>query len=261
MQDRVVSFPAGSLVRPGYNALMVEFRRSRTSVAAATVAALLLASAAWAQPPVARPQPPPKAPQASTPAAAPPQPGSTTSGKTGTTTTTAGPSTTTTPSGTSAAPTARPVSPTAAPAAPVAIPPVAAGTTGSAPVDNGPDPTVLGVQLFPNAQYFSSYDAGGAGQRFYLYGTSQPFADVVTYYRTILKDKGELVFDAPATHMFEVGKFRDDQVAFPPGVTVKDYTYGGSAGLTNPRSGATPQAFRTVIQIVPPATLPIARPR
>jgi hypothetical protein len=39
---------------------------------------------------------------------------------------------------------------------------------------------------------------------------------VVSYYRTVLKDKGELVFDAPATHMFEVGRFESD-VAFLPG--------------------------------------------
>src|SRR3972149_1573423 len=74
-------------------------------------------------------------------------------------------------------------------------------------------------------------------------------------------DKGELVFEAPATHMFEVGKFREDQVAFPPGVTVKDYTFGGSPGLAHPRLGGTPAAFPTVIQIVPPATAPAAPPR
>ena len=100
------------------------------------------------------------------------------------------------------------------------------------------------------------------GQRFYLFGTVQRFADVVDYYRTVLKDKGELVFELPATHMFEVGKFREDQVAFPPGVTVKDYTFGGSPGLANPKSGAHPAAFPTVIQIVPPRRrCPAARPR
>ena len=52
--------------------------------------------------------------------------------------------------------------------------------------------------------------------------------------------------------MFEVGKFREADVAFPPGVTVKDYTWGGSPGYTNPKPGATPAFFPTVIQIVPP---------
>jgi hypothetical protein len=101
------------------------------------------------------------------------------------------------------------------------------------------------------AQFLGSYDAG-MGQRFYLYGSGQAFADVVTYYRTMLKDRGELVFDEPATHMFEVGRFKESDVAFPPGVTVKDYTWGGSPGYMNPTLGAAPAFFPTVIQIVPP---------
>jgi hypothetical protein len=124
-----------------------------------------------------------------------------------------------------------------------------------------PTEAALGVPVLPNAQFMGSYDAGGAGQRFYLYGSVQTFADVVSYYRTVLKQKGELVFDIPATHMFEVGKFREDQVAFPPGVTVKDYTFGGAPGLANPKFGSTPVAFPTIIQIVPPAVAPPARPR
>jgi hypothetical protein len=105
--------------------------------------------------------------------------------------------------------------------------------------------------VLPGSQYLASYDAG-MGQTYCIYGSTQAFADVVTFYRTALKDRGELVFDAPATHMFEVGKFKETDVAFPPGVTVKDYTWGGSPGYMNPRLGATPPFFPTVIQIVPP---------
>jgi len=101
------------------------------------------------------------------------------------------------------------------------------------------------------AQYLESYDAG-LGQSFCLYGSAQTFTEVVMYYRTVLKDRGELVFDVPATHMFEVGRFKESEVAFPPGVTVKDYTAGGSPGYMNPRLDATPAFFPTVIQIVPP---------
>jgi hypothetical protein len=32
---------------------------------------------------------------------------------------------------------------------------------------------------------------------------------------------------------------------------VKDYTWAGSAGYINPKRGATPARFKTVIQIVP----------
>ena len=50
--------------------------------------------------------------------------------------------------------------------------------------------------------------------------------------------------------MFEVGRFRDETMAFPPGVTVKDWTAGGSQGY--PKRGAQPVRFPTVIMIVPP---------
>jgi hypothetical protein len=41
-------------------------------------------------------------------------------------------------------------------------------------------------------------------------------------------------------------------MAFPPGVTVKDWTWGGSEGYPNPRRGTQPQRFPTIIMIVPP---------
>jgi hypothetical protein len=74
---------------------------------------------------------------------------------------------------------------------------------------------------------------------------------LVTYYRTTLKDKGNLVFPDPPTHMFEVGKFSNETMAFPPGVTIKDFTWGGSQGYANPKPGAQPARFPSVIMIVP----------
>jgi hypothetical protein len=102
----------------------------------------------------------------------------------------------------------------------------------------------------PAMRYLESYDAGG-GQRFYLFGADAAFADVVSYYQKQLKVKGELVFDQPATHMFDTGRFREETMAFPPSVTVKDYTWGGMQGYPNPKTGAEPARFRTVVQIVP----------
>ena len=194
--------------------------RWRTALVTAAVLALATASAR-AQPPVARPQPPPAAPGARTPAPAP-------------------------------AETARPEAPPAA-AAPDTRPASPAGTTPAAAPegDAAPAPEQLNAPVFPTAAYLGSYDAG-RGQRFYLFGSSQSFAEIVLYYRSVLKDKGELVFEEPATHMFDVGRFREDDVAFPPGVTVKDYAIGGSPGLPNPKPGGTPAFFPTVIQIVPP---------
>ena len=54
--------------------------------------------------------------------------------------------------------------------------------------------------------------------------------------------------------MFEIGRFREETMAFPPGVTVKDYTWGNLKGYLNPKPGAQPERFPTVIQMVPAAT-------
>jgi len=136
-----------------------------------------------------------------------------------------------------------PVKPTA--------PPTASPTTPPAKPPATPQPDVnLGVTLYPGAQFLGSYDAG-RGQKFYLYGTTASFAAIVAFYREILKRSGDVVFDAPATHVFETGRFREETMAFPPSVTVKDYTWGGGAGYLNPKPGAKPARFPTIIQIVP----------
>ena len=108
----------------------------------------------------------------------------------------------------------------------------------------------LGVPIHESAQYITSFDAG-RGQRFYLYGTNASFAEIVQYYRTALKQRGDLVFPQPPIHQFDIGRFREETMAFPPSVTVKDYTWGGSQGYLNPKRGALPERFATIIQIVP----------
>ena len=119
------------------------------------------------------------------------------------------------------------------------------------PVQAGtPTEATLGVPIFENATFLTSYDAG-QGQRYYLFGTNAPFATVVAYYKNVLKDKGELVFEEPPVHQFDIGRFREETMAFPPSITVKDYTWGGMEGYLNPVPGAQPQRFRTIIQIVP----------
>ena len=94
------------------------------------------------------------------------------------------------------------------------------------------------MPIFPGAQFIASYDAG-RGQRYYIFGSPASFVDLVAYYRTVLKQKGELVYDVPATHEFDVGKFREDTMAFPPGVTIKDFQSDVSQGYPNPKPGAT----------------------
>ena len=148
---------------------------------------------------------------------------------------------------------------TSAPPASTAPAPQAPATPALPPADPAtPTEATLGFPIYPTAQFIASYDAGRA-QRYYIFGATTPFADLVAYYRTILKERGNQVFDEPPTHMFEVGRFRDETMAFPPGVTIKDWTWGGSAGYPNPRSGAQPARFPTIVMIVPAPPAPNQR--
>ena len=139
-----------------------------------------------------------------------------------------------------------PARPAARPAAPSADP-------------GAPTEAALGFPIYPTAQFIASYDAGRA-QRYHLFGTTAPFTELVAYYRTVLKERGSQVFEEPPTHMFEVGRFKDDTMAFPPGVTIKDWTWGGSAGYPNPTLDGRPARFPTIIMIVP-APPPAPNPR
>jgi hypothetical protein len=142
---------------------------------------------------------------------------------------------------------ARPTTPAQPPpAAPQPSQP-AATTPGA---QDAPSESQLGVQLYPGSQFLASYDAG-RGQRYYLFGATAPFLDVVAFYRTVLKQRGDLIFDAPATHQFDIGRFREETMAFPPSVTVKEFLSQISQGYPNPRPNGQPARFPTVIQIVP----------
>ena len=155
---------------------------------------------------------------------------------------------------------ARPAAPppaTTSPSAPQqpATPSPAAPAGASSPAsaagpEQAPTEAALGVPIFPNAQFIASYNAG-RGQRYYIFGTSASFVDLVTYYRTTLKQRGELTYEVPATHEFDVGKFDEDRMAFPPGVVIKDFQSDVSPGYPNPKPGGQPARFPTIIQIVP----------
>jgi hypothetical protein len=138
----------------------------------------------------------------------------------------------------------------ARPAAPPSVQPAPPPAAVQAAPDGVPTDTTLGVPIYPGAQFLASYDAG-RGQRFYLFGSTASFIDLVAFYRNVLKQRGELVFDAPATQQFDVGRFREDTMAFPPGVTIKEFVSQLSQGFPNPKLGGQPTHFPTVIQIVP----------
>ena len=141
-----------------------------------------------------------------------------------------------------------------APAVPAAPDPAPASTAAQ---PGEPTEATLGVPIYPGTQFIASYDAG-RGQRYYLFGAESDFLQIVGWYKTVLKQKGELIFEEPPVHMFEIGKFKEETMAFTPSVTVKDYTWAGSLGYLNPKRGGSPPRFKTVVQIVP---TPPAGPR
>jgi len=128
----------------------------------------------------------------------------------------------------------------------------AAGQLPSNPTtaDEVPTETTLGVPVYPTAVYLTSYDAG-RDQSYHIFGTNSTFEEMVRYYTVVLDERGDTVFTEPAVHVFETGRFREDSMAFPPSVTIKDYTWNGSEGYLNPTPGGD-ERYRTVIQIVPP---------
>lgn len=130
---------------------------------------------------------------------------------------------------------------------PVAVPIEPSQAQGAEEV---PTEQTLGLPIYPTAQYLASYGAG-RGQRYYLFGSNLSFSEMVAYYRNVLNMRGDRVFEQPPTYMFEVGRYDDKRMAFPPSITVKDFTWNGSAGYANPVPGAEPTHFATVIQIVP----------
>jgi hypothetical protein len=145
----------------------------------------------------------------------------------------------------------KPVQPSPATTAPAPTTPPVTAAQSRLGAPSIPSEAELGAPIYPSAVYLTSYDAG-RGQRFYIFGVNSPYVEMVNYYRTVLKTKGDELFEAPPTHQFETVRFRDENMAFPPSVTIKDFTYGGSAGYPNPRKGATPERFPTLLQIAAP---------
>ena len=142
----------------------------------------------------------------------------------------------------------RPAEPATGPAPPSSAP---ASPTVVAP-ETPPPPSVQapqGLPVYPTAEFIDGFDAG-SGQRFYLYGTDMPFEDIVAYYRNLLKNGGRELFREPPTRQFDLGRYQETTMAYPPSVVVKDYTWNGSPGYLAV-SGTTEKRYRTVIQIVP----------
>src|SRR4051812_9521962 len=86
-------------------------------------------------------------------------------------------------------PPAAPSSPPSAPAAPppqthTPAPAVTRQASIAASKQEVPTEAMLGAPIYPSAVYLTSYDAG-RGQRFYLFGATVPYAELVGYYKTV----------------------------------------------------------------------------
>jgi hypothetical protein len=97
--------------------------------------------------------------------------------------------------------------------------------------------------------FLEAFDAG-KGQRCYLYGTRAPFLDTLAYYKQLLKDSGRELFKSPPMQQFDLGRFQEQTMAYPPSVVVKDYASGGSAGYLHV-VGTKERRYQTIVQIVP----------
>lgn len=133
------------------------------------------------------------------------------------------------------------------PPVPRPFPTVGQGSTRPA-AQAAPDPS-LGLPVYPAAHFLETFDAG-KGQQYHLYGTDAPFADIVNYYKSSLKNGGRVIFQGPLMHQFDLGRFQEQTMAYPPSVVVKDYTWNGSEGYLHV-SGTLSTRYKTIIQIVP----------
>jgi hypothetical protein len=137
-----------------------------------------------------------------------------------------------------------------APTTPSATAPATLATPAK-PADAPPPESELGAPVYPSATFLGSYDAG-AGQRYFLFGTTATYSQVIAFYRGALKAKGDEVFDIPPVWSFDTGRYREQTMVYPPSVTIRDHAGGPGRGYLHAAGGPEGQRFATVIQIVPP---------
>lgn len=147
----------------------------------------------------------------------------------------------------SAPPAKAPAPPPASPAPPVT------SAAPAAPVAPQGVPTDVSVGIpgviYPTAEFLTTFDLG-RGQRCHLFGTNMSYAEMLAYYKQVMKDGGRELTKAPAMQQFDLGRFQDETMATQPSVVIKDYTFGGSEGYLHV-AGTQSKRFKTIIQIVP----------
>ena len=122
---------------------------------------------------------------------------------------------------------------------------------GSAQDAGATDPLLAGIPLYPGAEFLESLDIGG-GQRLFVFGTNDPYASIVAFYKSQFRKSGEEVSRQPAIQQFDLGSFNSSTMSQRPSVLVKDYTWPEPAGYVHVE-GTTEKRFKTLVQIIPVA--------
>ena len=113
----------------------------------------------------------------------------------------------------------------------------------------GPEAQPGATPIHPRAELLDTFDAG-RGQQYIIYGSDLPYVTIVDYYKKLLRTGGNEIFRTPAMHRFDLGRFDDETMAYPPSIVVKDYTWNGSPGYLHV-DGSAEKRYRTIIQVVP----------
>jgi hypothetical protein len=140
-----------------------------------------------------------------------------------------------------------PPPPTSKPAETAAAP---HGTATAPPVRTPTQADLGGAPVYPTAEFLDSFDAG-RGQRLLIYGVNMPYADIITYYRAQLRSAAnrELMREPPM-YQFDLGRFDEKTMNYPPTLVIKDHTWNGSEGYLQV-NGTTEKRYKTIIQIIP----------
>lgn len=123
-----------------------------------------------------------------------------------------------------------------------------AAPPGSAQDAGAVDPRLVGVPLYAGAEFLESLDVG-RGQRLFIFGTNDPYATVVGFYKGQFRKSGEEVSRQPAIQQFDLGPFNSGSMDHRPSLMVKDFVWPEAAGYIHV-DGTTEKRFKTLIQIV-----------
>ena len=110
------------------------------------------------------------------------------------------------------------------------------------------NPRLAGVPIYAGAAFLQSFDLD-RGQMVFVFGTNDPYAAVVSFYRN--KYRAQEVSKMPPIQQFDLGSFDSGSMSQRPSVIVKDFAWPDANSAYVHVSGSTQTRYTTVIQIIP----------